>query len=321
MRRFAALSGLVAGVALPAPALAQDPVTGEPLAAQMTVTAQPASGGARGATLARDRLRIRGVVDVYVPGEQVTVHFRRGGRGVAAKLVTLQPGPDGTARFELSYRPPRPGTVSIRVEHAATAALAAFSAASRSVVVLPRRVGRRSSRASVRALQTRLRALGYVVGRRGRFDARTARAVLAFRKVTGMRRTTAASSSVLRRLARGAGRFRVRHPGHGRHVEADLSRQVLALIDRGRAIRIYPTSSGAPGTPTVRGSFRVYSKTPGVNAKGMLHSSYFIRGYAIHGYPSVPIYNASHGCLRVPNAEALSIFRWVRYGTPVDVYG
>ena len=80
------------------------------------------------------------------------------------------------------------------------------------------------------------------------------------------------------------------------------------------------TSSGAPATPTIRGSFRVYRKDPGTNAKGMIHSSYFIRGYAIHGFVSVPVYPASHGCLRVPPAEALSIYNWVRIGTPVDVY-
>jgi hypothetical protein len=74
-------------------------------------------------------------------------------------------------------------------------------------------------------LQRRLRALGYVVGAPGVFDARTARAVMAFRKVTGLPRTFAASTDVLRRMARGGGAFRVRYPRHGRHVEADLSFQ------------------------------------------------------------------------------------------------
>jgi lipoprotein-anchoring transpeptidase ErfK/SrfK len=64
----------------------------------------------------------------------------------------------------------------------------------------------------------------------------------------------------------------------------------------------------------------VYLKTPGINAKGMVDSNYFLRGYAIHGYASVPVYPASHGCLRVPLAEALPIFRWLAYGDRVDVY-
>jgi lipoprotein-anchoring transpeptidase ErfK/SrfK len=61
-------------------------------------------------------------------------------------------------------------------------------------------------------------------------------------------------------------------------------------------------------------------KAPGTNAKGMYMSNYFIRGYAIHGYPEVPTYNASHGCLRVPNADAVSIFNWIRVGDPIWVY-
>ena len=62
------------------------------------------------------------------------------------------------------------------------------------------------------------------------------------------------------------------------------------------------------------GTFRVYLKTPGTNAKGWSHSSYFIRGYAIHGYVDVPAFNASHGCLRVPIPDAWRIFSWMRIG-------
>ena len=95
----------------------------------------------------------------------------------------------------------------------------------------------------------------------------------------------------------------------------------MALIGaHGDVERIYPTSSGKPSTPTVRGSFRVYSKTPGYNAHLMYYSAFFIRGYAIHGYSDVPAYNASHGCLRVPIPDAQAIYDWVRLGTPVDVY-
>ena len=135
-----------------------------------------------------------------------------------------------------------------------------------------------------------------------------------------MARTSEASVEVMRRLARGGGAFKIRKPGDGRHIEADLTRQVIALIERGKVRRIYPISSGKPSTPTVLGSFRVYSKTPGTNAKGMVDSAYFIRGYATHGYFTVPVYPASHGCLRVPIPDARSLFDWIRIGTPVDVY-
>jgi lipoprotein-anchoring transpeptidase ErfK/SrfK len=52
----------------------------------------------------------------------------------------------------------------------------------------------------------------------------------------------------------------------------------------------------------------------------MVDSNYFIRGYAIHGYASVPTYPASHGCLRVPIPNARQIFDWVDIGDPIYVY-
>ena len=162
--------------------------------------------------------------------------------------------------------------------------------------------------------------MNYVVPRTGVYDAGTGRAVMAWRKVAGLSRTydrhRRTSSPA---CSQGRGKFKVRHPGDGRHVEARLNSQVLALIDKGKVQRIYHTSSGAPATPTVRGKFRVYLKTPGTNAKGMVDSSYFIRGYAIHGYASVPPYNASHGCLRVPVPNARAIYDWLRIGDVVWV--
>ena len=53
----------------------------------------------------------------------------------------------------------------------------------------------------------------------------------------------------------------------------------------------------------------------------MVYSSYFIRGYAIHGYADVPTYAASHGCLRMPIPDASFDLRLgAASATPVDVY-
>ena len=126
---------------------------------------------------------------------------------------------------------------------------------------------------------------------------------------------------MFRKLAHGEGAFPVRYPHDGRHVEANLTKQVLAEIEPGGKVRkIYTTSSGKPSTPTVVGRFTVYEKTSGVNTEGMVDSNYFIRGYAIHGYAEVPTYAASHGCLRMPIPDAPSVYAWVKIGTPVDVY-
>jgi len=335
MRRGALWLTLIATAALPTAAAAQAPApaagsSARVAAAPPAAPAPPAQlpmtlsldnvGGKRRAALARDRIRIRGSVGAYVPGQVVVVSVFRGSRRVHVKPVVLQPGPGGSGVFLVRYKPKRVGRIVARAEHVATPALGAFGGASRPVEILPRRVGPRSDRVAVRALQARLSGLGYVVGRRGSYDARTSRAVLAFRKMTGMARTTSATKPVMRRIARGRGRFRIHHPRHGRHLEADISRQVLVLIEGRRVRRIYPISSGKASTPTVLGSFRVYSKTSGTNSVGMVHSAYFIGGYATHGYHSVPTFPASHGCLRVPIPDALSLFRWIRIGTPVDVY-
>jgi lipoprotein-anchoring transpeptidase ErfK/SrfK len=52
----------------------------------------------------------------------------------------------------------------------------------------------------------------------------------------------------------------------------------------------------------------------------MVHSNYFIGGYAIHGYKSVPTYPASHGCLRVPIPNAKAIDNRIRLGMTIYVY-
>ncbi len=325
MRCVLVTSALLATACVPAFAQAQTagspaaPAVAAPVPTTMALTVDRV-GGARSTALVGSRLRLRGTAGAFAPGETVTVRFFVAGKKRAARRVALQPGASGGGAIRLSYTPNRTGPLSIRVTHDASAALGPFVARARTVDVLPRRVTPRSGGASIRALQRRLRRLGYVTGSAGRFDARTARAVLAFRKVTGMARTTSASTEVMRALASGRGRFAIRFPRHGRHIEADLSRQVIALIEGGRVRRIYPTSSGAPSTPTILGSFKVYSKTPGTNAKGMVHSAYFIRGYATHGYASVPIYPASHGCLRLPIPDAKPVFNWIKIGTPVDVY-
>ncbi|MGI9099610.1 MAG: L,D-transpeptidase family protein [Solirubrobacteraceae bacterium] len=324
MGRTDARWALLAAAALPAaPALAQAPAAPAPAPApvqtQMTLTLERV-GGIRSTVLTGSHVRVRGTVGAYVPNETVTVRISSSGHKVLAKHVAIEPDPSGSGGFELSYRATRIGRLVVRAAHDPTPVLGALAATGRSVDVLPRRVGRRSGRSAVRALQRRLRGLGYVVGAPGAYDARTARAVLAFRKVTRMVRRSEASSSVMRAIARGAGGFEIRRPEHGRHVEADLSRQVIALVANGGVQRIYPVSSGKPSTPTVVGSFQVYLKTPGTNAKGMVNSAYFFGAYATHGYPSVPAFPASHGCLRVPISDARSLFRWIRVGTPVDVY-
>jgi peptidoglycan hydrolase-like protein with peptidoglycan-binding domain len=313
-RRALSLTLAVAALAVPSAAQAQAPPAPDPAAAPTLKIVTERVGGARATILQGTRFRVRVIVKPFVAGQQVTVTMHRRGRTIVTKSLTVRQG--RTAGQVLTgYAPSSTGQIEVR------AASGPVVAPAMRIKVLPRDVKPGSKGRAVRALQDRLKALGYVIGQYGVMDGRTERAVLAFRKVTGMARTSAADESFFRAMAAGRGAFKVRFPKHGRHIEGDIGHQVLALVGAGGKVeRIYPMSSGTGGTPTILGSFRVYRKDPGTNAKGMVASSYFIRGYAIHGYASVPIYNASHGCLRVPIPDAYSIFGWVRMGTIVDTY-
>jgi len=273
-----------------------------------------------GGVLAGSRWVVRGTLTPYVSGQKASVRFYRHNRKIAVNEVAIKAAGGKAGSFTLGFRAKTPGTITVRATHRATPELVTIVAPRVSVSVLPLRATPGARGLAVRVLQQRLSALGYVVGQRGLYDDRTARAVTAFRKVTGMERTTIATSEVFRRLAKGQGHFKVRYPGHGRHVEGDIGHQVIALINGSKVERIYPMSSGKPSTPTVIGNFRVYMREFGTNGHGMVDSSYFIRGYAIHGYADVPVYNASHGCLRIPVPDAASVYNWVRLGTRVDTY-
>lgn len=259
---------------------------------------------------------MRGTVRPFRPGQRVTVRVHRGKGKVARRSVEVrQVGTKDRGTFASTFRTGGTGRLVVRAVHAATPELATL----RSGAVALRVVGA-SGGPAVRLLQTGLDRLGYAVSRSGRFDAATGRAVMAYRKVNGLRRTSSPSKAILARVLRGRGAFRAKYPKAGRHLEADLSRQVLALLDGGRVVRTYSTSSGAPSTPTILGSFRIYRRDLGTNALGMVDATYFRGGYAIHGFKSVPAYNASHGCLRVPIPNARTIHDWLTMGTRVIVY-
>jgi lipoprotein-anchoring transpeptidase ErfK/SrfK len=95
----------------------------------------------------------------------------------------------------------------------------------------------------------------------------------------------------------------------------------MVLASNGKPQWIFPVSSGKPSTPTIRGHFHFYRRTPGYNSLSMYYSVYFHGGYATHGYHSVPNYPASHGCLRSPIPVAHFIYNWINLGDSIYVYG
>jgi peptidoglycan hydrolase-like protein with peptidoglycan-binding domain len=186
----------------------------------------------------------------------------------------------------------------------------------------------------VRALQQRLSELGYVVAAvDGDFGLNTLHAVYAFQKVQGLGRDGLVGPGTMAALAHP----RIPSPrstSAGVHVEIDLTRQVMLLLQDGRVTDIVDvsTDSNQPYvydghtylavTPT--GEFHVDRKIDGVRVShlGQLYRpAYFNGGIAIHGeWWDVPPYPASHGCVRVTNVVMDLIYNRLAVGTPISVY-
>ena len=266
--------------------------------------------------------RVRGNVIPYVAGQRLRVRLVRAGKILREKVVRVTAPSTGTVgKFVVNLHSRFPGPATIGITHLATPQQAYAHVATRAVHVIGHTASIGQSTSTVQVMQRLLRERGYVPSLRGTYDQSTAFAVLAFRKMSGLPRVMdVASHTMLRRLINGGGRFEVLFPHQGRHAEADLGHQVLALVDGSRVDRLYPISSGKPSTPTVLGTFRIYSRVPGYLPDGMYYSSFFIRGYAIHGYDPSPIYPASHGCLRTQIAQAIEIYNWLNFGDYVDTY-
>ncbi|MEV4418716.1 L,D-transpeptidase family protein [Patulibacter sp. NPDC049589] len=300
----------------PAPA----PAPPAPVVTKLTLVTEKARGGE---VLKGEKWRALAVTDQFVAGTKVRVTFTAKGKR-SSKTVTLKQQKDGEkgyVRLNVPGKVSKSSRVVVRAAIPKNQPIATTVAKTKVVLQATPNVSAGERGLAVRMLQEMLADKAYVIGKKGVYDARTQRAVLAFRKVARMSATSEANSAVFRALRAGKGRFKVKFPSHGRHVEGDIERRVLVLVDKGKAIRIYHTSPGKPSTPTIRGSFHVYMKDPGTNAKGMYKSSYFIRGYAVHGYPEVPAgYSASHGCFRVPMSDAASIYAFMTIGMPVDTY-
>ena len=171
---------------------------------------------------------------------------------------------------------------------------------------------------SVRILERRLAQLHYTVGGIDNFYSYdTADAVMAFQKLNGLARTGRVTPYIWRRLQSAhtpLPRYRFGH-----HFEVNKSKQVLFEVNHGHVMRIVHVSTGATGNTPI-GVWHIYSQVPGTLPDGMFDSNFFLRGFAIHGYPSVPSYPASHGCVRVPNWVAPILFASSYYGEAVYIY-
>lgn len=171
--------------------------------------------------------------------------------------------------------------------------------------------------------------LGYWTGPiDGKLDEGSRHALIAFQKVerralTG--RLTHEELQAIREAKRPSP-----HEKDYAHIEVDLSRQVLFMVDEsGEVYRILPVSSGngeeftdedwTRRAVTPVGRFKVHHKIDGWRKAplGMMYYPvYYLSGIAIHGSPSVPVYPASHGCIRIPVFAAKEFSEM----TPLDTW-
>ena len=157
-------------------------------------------------------------------------------------------------------------------------------------------------------------------------------ALIAFQKVEGRPRTGRLTTPELEAIRVAAPPLPIE--AGGLHLEVDLYRQILLLVDTTSGlIRILPISSGSGECFTEGGRTRRAITPPGrfvVNRKiagwrksslgSLYYPLYFHYGVAIHGSGAVPTHPASHGCIRVPLFAAAELASLVPEGTPVIIY-
>ncbi len=265
------------------------------------------------------KVPVKGTITPFVPGQRVDVNFYVNGKKVLTRRVKPKHrGDHGTFTAIIAVK--QGGKYAVSAEHKATRLQRGDRTVRKSWKVSFPSISSGKCGKVVGAFRRALNELGYVPGGGKCFNGKMGRAVLAFRKVNGMNRNEKASKRVVRQVFAGQGGYKAKHPGAGEHVEASLSKQIIAFSKGDRVVAVYPISSGKPSTPTVQGHFNFYMTQPGYNSEGMYYSFYFIGGYAIHGYESVPNYPASHGCLRTYISDQPEIYNRIHYGEDIFVF-
>jgi hypothetical protein len=253
------------------------------------------------------RIRVTPKLVVKVSGSPVI-----GGR--LRVIATLHPAVAGTVIAPKSIDTSVPRLVRVDVRTRPTPGWAMVHQTVTARIVSPTlRYG--DSGASVRELERQLARQHYAIRRDGSFGSEDLEAVYAFQKVHGLARTGVVDAALWRRIL-ASGTPVARYPGD--HAEIDKTRQVLFIVRGGKVVLVVATSTGATGN-TPLGLWHVYRKVNGFDWV-LYYPSYFLRGFAVHGYPDVPPYPASHGCARIPMWIATTVYSMIPDGSTIYVY-
>ena len=138
-----------------------------------------------------------------------------------------------------------------------------------------------------------------------------------------------------RRIAAGAENLAYPAADGEKWIDVDLgSKTMTAYVGADKVYGPVKVVDGAAETPTVVGTFRIYQKhvtktMRGANSDGTRYetadvpwTSFFHRGYALHGAPwrSSFGYSGSHGCVNLPVAVAKWVYDFAPIGTPVTTH-
>lgn len=105
-------------------------------------------------------------------------------------------------------------------------------------------------------------------------------------------------------------------------IIVDLSDRRLHLLQDDRVVHTYPIAVGRMLMQSPVGEFRIINKAPNPGGPfGVLWMGLSKPHYGIHGTndPSSIGKAVSHGCIRMYNADVLSLSRYVPIGTRVTI--
>ena len=219
------------------------------------------------------------------------------------KKVARVAGHAAGGKLTLSLPTPGIGKFPVQVTAAAAGAFAAAPLAKTTLSVGWRRLAVGSKGPYVRIMLKRLAALRFrVPGISSVFSVDAGDSVVAFQKAYGLARTYVFAGADWRKLDT-ARIIRAVHKSPQTHIEIDKTRQILMIVKKGVPYGILPVSTGATGNTPV-GTFHILRKAPSTStwlgSAILWRTMDFYRNFAMHGYPDVPPYPASHGCVREP---------------------
>ena len=95
----------------------------------------------------------------------------------------------------------------------------------------------------------------------------------------------------------------------------------MALINGDHVVATFHVSTGKSVDPDRPRELPLLPQAAGRQLAWDVHVGLLHRGYATHGYTSVPMHEAaSHGCVRNPIPFSVYIYNWINLGDAIHVY-